>query len=195
MNLEIFEPLRAEITKAMGACLSIEVTSKDEERVALENAQTVKSLQKRIESRRKELLEPLNEQIRLINDTCRTIAEPLIASEAHLRSELIRWEKQLAEVRIAEKANILEAASLFSETPHIDPEIAKDLEAIESMRVKGTSKTWAFEVIEESLVPRTLCKPDLTKIRIALKYGARDIPGLRIFQETRIAIRGLVPSS
>lgn len=48
------------------------------------------------------------------------------------------------------------------------------------------AKVWTFEVTDPAAVPREFLTIDQTKIRDAVRTGAREIPGVRIFQETRI---------
>ena len=52
--------------------------------------------------------------------------------------------------------------------------------------VKGMTTTWNFEILDPYKVPREFCKPDETLIRQSIKDGAREIPGVRIFEETKI---------
>lgn len=60
---------------------------------------------------------------------------------------------------------------------------------IEQARVKGTHKVWSFEVLDPNLVPRNFCTPVDALIRASVKSGVRDIPGVRIFEETKMTMR------
>jgi hypothetical protein len=55
--------------------------------------------------------------------------------------------------------------------------------------VKGVSKVWTFEITDETLVPRAYLCLDEKKIREAVTAGTRDIPGVRIFQDSKLSIR------
>ena len=57
----------------------------------------------------------------------------------------------------------------------------------------GTSSTviveWKAEIVHEDLVPRQYCIPHMPKINAAVKSGMREIPGVRITQQTRVQTR------
>ena len=61
--------------------------------------------------------------------------------------------------------------------------------------VKGTlgsatlRTTWDFEVKDETQVPRAYLMVDESKIRIAVRAGIRDVPGIKIFQIQSISGR------
>lgn len=56
-------------------------------------------------------------------------------------------------------------------------------------KVKGMTKTWAFEITDLSLVPREFLMVDEVKIRKAVAEGARTIEGVKIFQKDGLTIR------
>lgn len=49
--------------------------------------------------------------------------------------------------------------------------------------------TWTYEIIDPVKIPIEFCIPDPRKIRIAIDIGARNIPGLRIYQKERVSSR------
>ena len=58
--------------------------------------------------------------------------------------------------------------------------------------VQGTvsiKKTWTFSIEDESLIPKKYWSTDKVKINKAIREGARDIGGLRIFQASDVAFR------
>lgn len=56
-------------------------------------------------------------------------------------------------------------------------------------KVKGIIKTWTFEINDESLIPREYLMINESKIRQAIRDGARSIAGVNIFQKDGLAIR------
>ncbi len=96
---------------------------------------------------------------------------------------------------IAEKARhlsrwyIAEDDSAAVARSHIEKQAERIERDISDNRVSGTSLVWKVEIIDEKLVPREYCDPVMTLLRDAVKRGVREIPGTRIFQETRLAIR------
>jgi hypothetical protein len=58
-----------------------------------------------------------------------------------------------------------------------------------STSVKGTTKTWTFEIIDSTLVPRQYMEINESLIRKAVLAGTRDIPGVKIYQKESLSIR------
>jgi hypothetical protein len=58
-------------------------------------------------------------------------------------------------------------------------------------KTQGTSlkKVLKFEVTDPTAVPRELCSPDAAKIQSAMTLGAREIPGVRIWEDFQVAQR------
>jgi hypothetical protein len=68
-------------------------------------------------------------------------------------------------------------------------EVRKEVQAA-AAPVKDSIKTeWTFELVDISIVPREYLKFDDVKVRAAVKAGARDIPGIRIFAEEKMNLR------
>lgn len=67
------------------------------------------------------------------------------------------------------------------------PEVASTL--VGSTGAAQTSMHWTFEVVDASKVPPAYCKPDEKLIREAVRAGVREMPGVRIYQEERFAVR------
>jgi NADH dehydrogenase/NADH:ubiquinone oxidoreductase subunit G len=55
--------------------------------------------------------------------------------------------------------------------------------------VASTKKVWAFEVVGFEQVPNAFKLLDEKAVREAIRTGVREIPGLRIFQETQLQVR------
>jgi hypothetical protein len=53
----------------------------------------------------------------------------------------------------------------------------------------STSVVWRFEVVDPAAVPREFLVVDEVAVRAAIRGGRRDIPGLRIYDDTRISVR------
>jgi hypothetical protein len=47
-------------------------------------------------------------------------------------------------------------------------------------------RPWKFEITDHAAVPREYCIPDNQKIRDAIKMGAREIPGCRIYEDMQM---------
>lgn len=87
-ELEVFNPLKAEITQFVAPALTILVTDFKTSSDALETAKRIKALGNLVEAKRKELVGPLNDEVRRINDYCKQIVQPLDAADSHVKRQL-----------------------------------------------------------------------------------------------------------
>lgn len=62
----------------------------------------------------------------------------------------------------------------------------KELKADKS---KSIRTVWKFEIIDENLLPREYLMPDEKKIGSAMALGAREIPGVRIYEDQLLHLR------
>lgn len=98
-NLAQFDQLKANITLKVTPALSLKVSDTESQHNALAAGREIKDFAKRIEETRKALVKPLNEQVKAINDYAKTLSEPIDKVEAHIKKELVAFEKELEKVR------------------------------------------------------------------------------------------------
>jgi len=217
-DIKEFDSIIAAIETFVGPTFEIEVRSPESMAAAMGVARQIKTYEKLVEAKRVELSAPLLVRTREINAKVKGILEPILRAEKHLKAELIAYEQKLAKEREAEFKRLAEeraraeqeinareqeakaTAALFGASAASDDNAAvarshieKQAERIErdiaDNRVSGTSKVWKVEITDENQVPREYCDPNMTLLRDAVKRGVREIPGTRIFEETRLAIR------
>lgn len=115
------------------------------------------------------------------------------AKEEEQKARLDEIERtQGKQARMAEEAKLGLSDLEGDETPEND-ELAKiqaDRERLqkeqESKNVKGTRTVTLFEVTDPNLVPRAYCIVDEGLIREAVKAGVKEIPGVKVREETRV---------
>lgn len=100
-NLVIFDSLKADISLYVKPTLSIAVSDAKSGQEAIEAGKLVKGYQIMLEKKRKEMVEPLSAQVKAINDYAKSIAEPLLAAESHIKGQLVAFERQLEITRLA----------------------------------------------------------------------------------------------
>ena len=104
--------------------------------------------------------------------------------------EKIRIEAQRKLDEEAEsKRKIAEAEAKKNGTvPELDIPVAMVVPAESIVRTEqGTTsfrKQWTFEILVSDQVPREYCEPVDKLIREAVRSGQRNIPGVKIFEET-----------
>lgn len=188
---------------------AIVVTDDDTDLQASEFLSHVASARKRFEAARLELVKPLKDHARMIDDRFKRATAPLREADSLVREKVIvyrrRREAAYEEARLAEQ-RAADAERLAREADFAGAEgiavqataLAEQQRAVVDVapvtaRVEGGAATtrgrWVAEVVDEGLVPREFLKPDTVKINAAVRGGARDIPGVRIELRSELAVR------
>jgi len=87
--------------------------------------------------------------------------------------------KRIEDERLSREAEIEQNKENF--VPEV--EIKQDTKVESESGTLRFRKHWTFEVVKESEVPREFLAIDETAIRKAVNAGAREIKGVRIFEE------------
>jgi hypothetical protein len=102
-----------------------------------------------------------------------------------LEKEELSKKEQKAELKRIEDERLAREEEIARERESFVPEV----EIKQETKVESESGTlrfrkhWTFEIIKESEVPREFLAVDETAIRKAVNAGAREIKGVRIFEE------------
>lgn len=227
MELQKFDKLKAEMQVAIAPVLDVKVIDRETSLSAVKSGALIKTWQKQLEDMRDSLVRPLNQRVKEINAYAKSVGEPLVAAETHLKGELRTWEIKLQEERRRleleaeaerkrieaktkaeaeekrKEAELLaafgtgeeEAAIAKAEADVIEERGAVEAEAhqratvtqISEKKVEGATRFWNFEITDANAVPREFLIVDEKAIRKAMLAGAREIAGVRIFQDTRVA--------
>ena len=117
-----------------------------------------------------------------------------VAAEAEARQKLIEQQEEAATMamfmdqkEIARNAIVAEAEA-SREIVDINKNAAIEMKTIASSKVAGVTRRWTFEVSDVSQVPREFLMVDEVAVRKAMNAGAREIPGIQIFQQAGISI-------
>lgn len=97
------------------------------------------------------------------------------ASEAEIEAAKRKAEEE------AKKNEIQAPTVLAPSIPAADTKVRTD-----GGTLAFTKKPWTFEIIDAEAVPREYCSPDPKKIREAVKMGAREMAGVRIFEDIQM---------
>jgi len=118
------------------------------------------------------------EQKRLEDERRKAEEEARKAAEEALRAEEDGKEEQSDEA--VEKME--EAHKTIEEKETAIKEVSAPVKPVTTEFSKTSFRVdTKFEIIQEELVPHTLCSPDKTKIDNAIKAGIKEIPGVRIY--------------
>ena len=189
---------------------SISVFNREEAEYAKSIGLQAVRFEKRIESIRKILVKPHNDEVSRINKTAKNIASPIIVAKDLLREALTKFTQIEREKEEKEKQAYLKAkqedilrnkeeekkqASLQGEEKQIIEDKPKE-EIITLMPVPRkslikTRKTWVFEVTDIRELSKysfknnaDLILPNEAKIRKLVQSGiTRNLPGVKIWQK------------
>lgn len=125
-QLAQFDQLKADITMYVAPAKSIVVSDKETQVLAMTSAKDVVSWKKKVEEKRKELIAPLLERQREINEYAKKLTEPLADAESHLKKQLIDWDRKLEAVRQAELVKIQQEAKRREEEAKKAAALAKE---------------------------------------------------------------------
>jgi chromosome segregation ATPase len=214
-QIERFNALFAQVSDFVSPAKGLKVTDASSASDAVETGKKVKDYQKQIEALRKELVGPLNDRVKAINEYAKGLAAPLNEVETHLKREIARFEDEQERIRQAELRKLEElreqerlrleaeaAAHKQESLPEsargidvvknlelqaVDREIRREEKKVEASAISNVRRPWKGEVVNESVIPREYLTVDMTKINAAIRAGVREIVGVRIFQETTVA--------
>lgn len=193
----------AELDRMVAEAAALTVATDDDNNVAVIMAGTAKKLNRRIEDKRKEYVKAPNEYVKAVNGLAKSYQDRLAMIESglkkkisqyQLRVELERRRQEEADRRAREELQAkvnAEAAALNVEAPVIAPAVAPELPKVTRTEAGTASqrKEWRFDVIDPAAVPRSFLMIDERAIRQAVKAGVREIPGVRVYEESITVIR------
>lgn len=171
----------------------------------------VRTLWKNIEARRKQILEPLNKDVKAVNAEAHRWGDPLEALEQKIQSALSafmrldadrkRREEEARQEALREAAKKQEQAEILKQPQAIEAASVAiavlETEAV-AKPVTGfkteagsihTRKVWKVEVVEEDKLPDNYWVIDRVALNAAVRAGARKIEGCHIWEEDDLTVR------
>jgi len=102
-ELAKFDSLKADITIFVAPVMKLSVNDFKSSQDAIEAGRTLKKYSSELEKRRKELVGPLDDQVKLINSFAKGIEEPLLRAEQHLKGQLSVFAAEQEKIRQAKE--------------------------------------------------------------------------------------------
>lgn len=164
-----------------------------------ERAKALKGVGNMVEKARKAEKDQILKDGRTIDDFFGTLAKRIKDAADGFVAAINGWQRKKLEEdnrRRAEEAARLEAERTPLDEPGEGPPPAPPPQAAARVVSSATGKVtasvirkWKGEVVDASLVPARFLVPDQAKIDAAVAGGERSIPGVRIYEDVRTAIR------
>ena len=179
------------------------IVDTETQHMAVETAKIVATLIKTVEAEREKLTGPLNDELKAINAHFKRYSTALEDLQRELKKKLaayadelerLRREEEERQRRILEELRKKELEEAKAKGTEAAPALVIPTKEAEKTVHSDTGsatagKRWTFEVSDANAVPRDYLTVDEKKIRAAVRDGIREIPGVRIYQETSISIR------
>lgn len=200
----ILSPYRATALDMERMAANVAIKDSDSNALAVTIAGQIKKTAKKIEDARKAYVGPFNAHVKDVNALAAEIRSPLERAEKDLKKKLNAFaaqqelERRKAEEEARKRAQEeqeklnREAAAAGVEAPTV-PEIVEPEESATVRTAEGTAymqSRWTYELEDLGKVPAEFLMLDEKKVRAAIKAGVREIPGLKIFEQKSMAIRG-----
>lgn len=192
--------IEKEVLKLQKEFPTMSVKSAEDATKVTEWANGLNTRLKRVEELRKSFVAPLNDHVKMINNMFKMQSEPLekmLAGVKRLLSDFYLEEQRKADIEDERKRKIREAANAKREekgqSEIIIPvaQVARVDSTLKTSTGKSTAtKVWQFEIINEDAIPREFCISDDRKIREAIKNGAREIAGVRVYEDYKMSLTG-----
>jgi uncharacterized membrane protein YqiK len=151
-------------------------------KVELERREQERKAREATEALQRKLREEAEEANRKAREEAARIAEEAARARAASQAEIDAARKKAEEEA---KRNEIEAPTVMAP---VIPEVQK-VTHTETGTSSYQVKSWKAEIINEAEVPREYCSPDMRKINDAVKMGAREVKGVRIYEETSTRFR------
>lgn len=209
--------LRTEAGEILAEAKSMKVTTVAELSTATDTVKLIKTIQREAEADRVTMTGPLNAVLKNINDRYKRISVPLKEADDILRRKMSVFQSEQARLerirqdeerkKAAEKAreeaeaqaakgNEQAAEELEQHADRIEAapiEVAKSIVSGAATGAKSVlTKRWTFRVKSIAVLSAEhpeLVTVDSAAIRKRIAEGAREIPGLEIYQEESVSVR------
>jgi len=169
------------------ALQAIEIRSDEDRQLVNQSLHWAVTQEKALAAELKECTAPLREAEAKARSWFAPALDALGALQRCLRAKITADAQAQA---AANQAKMLSAAEAFK-AGQTEQGMQVMSTVAEAPVLVGTSikMTWVFEVTDPTAVPRALCVPNDALIRAQVKAGAREIPGVRIYQQASTTVR------
>lgn len=177
----------------------IVVQDKDSLTTAVDFLGKIATAKKEVDSRRRFFVDPLNQQVKNINDLFRNYSDPLGEADRIVRNRVLVYQAEEARRVAEEQQKALEEAKARAEEASKHPteefipiNIVEEPE--KTVRAGAGSATTrqvlTFKIVDPSQVPDEYKVVDEKKIAAVVKAGVRNIPGVEIYPTSSLVITG-----
>jgi len=176
---------------------SLVVDSADSAKLATDTLSTIAQVKKGLKEKREEFVKPLNGHVKAVNDAFKALSEPIEEADrtvrekvaAHLKAEQARREEEQRINRLRQEAAEAEARLTGAPAEPVQLIHSPGPErTVTESGAMGGRKIWKWELEDLSKVPDEYKILNEALIGKVVRAGMRNIPGIRIYQETIVTV-------
>lgn len=186
-ELQILEKQVSPLIERAG---SYELKTTDDVEKASEFLKELHEVEKNIENKRLEFTKPLNQSLRAINKTFKTMVKPVSDAKSMVKRKIGVWHRAEQERIAREEARRRKIQEAHEKQGH-------DVNAPVIMERPDTTignsmvkKVWTFKVTDETKIPREFLMVDTAKLRkymYQMKEEAK-VPGVEFYQDEQVSV-------
>jgi len=180
---------------------AVVVQDEDSLTAAVDFLGKIATAKKEVDSRRRFFVDPLNQQVKNINDLFRRYGDPLGEADRIVRNKVLVYQAEEARRVAEEQQKALEEAKAQAEEASKHPTeefVPIPINIVEepekTVRADAGSATtrqvWTFKIVDPSQVPDEYKVVDEKKIAAVVKAGVRSIPGVKIYPTSSLVVTG-----
>jgi hypothetical protein len=200
-------PYREQIQNMMKEAMALTVDSEESNAMAVELGIRAKKLNKIVEAEKKRITEVPSDFVKAVRNFCKEFfqdtlkrIEEITKQKVKVYQDILKLERRKAEetakkaIEDLQKKIDKEAKKAGVEAPQIDTPVISQAPKV-TRTDSGSAyirKKWVFEIIDLKKLPDQYfipASPDEAAIQKAINAGIRQIPGVRIYQETKTIFR------
>ena len=168
---------------------------------ATDDLSIISNAKRALESKRKEYIQPLNEQVKLINDTFKLVSEPLDKADKLNRNKVLAFraeqekkrqeQEEINRLRLEAAQKEMELKGELTESVNLVEVVPEPAKRVHSgMGIVGMRDSWHYEVIDFAAVPDEYKVIDHTMLNSIAKkhHDQKQIPGVRFYNEPILTV-------
>ena len=165
---------------------------------AADFARDLKAAARALDETHTRIKKPVLHAQRLIDGAAKALSDRVASAVREVEARVTAYLK-VKEAEARAKLEAEEAARAAADTPDITLAVlnqAEEATALELTRTRGVGGAltalqdrWVFEVVDITKVPTHLLQVNDAAVRAAIKQGAREVPGIRIWNNAKAFVR------
>lgn len=185
ISREQVRELETDISNLTAQVKGFQVLDEDSYSKAGELLSWIAVASKNCEEKRKFFVKPLNDHVSRINLLFKNYSEPLASLRQELEPKMLKYRQDIEEARRLEEAE----QKVDNPDLPVPAPVEQPKTTFNSIGAVSAKKVWTWKISDINKVPREHMILDEKKINALVRAGIRDIPGIEIYQQEKLAVR------